>query len=287
MKQFYFILIFFFLLSTIVFSQDTITKKQLRKQQKNFLLTNRTWTAEVPLWIPGFRGSFVYGDVEIEGEDGVDPEHPIEPPTWDPGGIFSRLFTTNWYFKFFFITRINYEKNKFAFTMDGITGSVGSSIKFNYNNKEIVQVNFRSSNVRLYGGYKIIQASSENKKFRYELFGYLGVGMHLQEIYSDLNSTINKLDIHPFWAEPIIGLQNQFTFKRWFIVFQADYGGIFMKERFSTQISSFAYYRTGKITSLKFGWNHLQLDHKDTFRDENFHAKVTFSGPSVGIAFHF
>lgn len=288
MKRIYILFTFFFLLVIIAFPQDSITKKEIRKQQKNFLLTNRSWTAEIPLWIPGFRGSFAYGDIEIEGEDGVDPEQPIEPPpSWDPGGILSRLFTTDWYFKFFFITRIVYEKNKLMFQFDGLTGSVGSSVKFNYNHKEIVQVNFRSSNVRLFGGYKIIQADSKNKKFRYELFGYGGVRMHLEEIYSDLNGTINKLDIHPFWFEPIIGVQNQFTFKRWFLVLQADYGGIFIDDRFSVQFTSFVYYRTGKITSLKFGWNHLQLNHSGTFLKEDYNIKTTFSGPTIGIAFHF
>jgi len=288
MRKILLLLIFSISFIFTAFPQDSITKKEIRKQKKSFLLENKSWTAELPLWIPGFAGTFAYGDIDIEGEDGVDPEQPIEPPPpWDPGGILSRLFTANWYFKFFFITRIAYEKERFLFSMDGLTGSIGSSVKFNYNNKQIVQVNFRSSNVRVFGGYKIIQAESKNKKFRYELFGYAGVRMHLQEIYSDLNGAINKLDIHPFWAEPIIGLQNQFTFKRWFIVLQADYGGIFIDDRFSVQVSSFAYYRTGKTTSLKLGWNHLQLNKSGTFLKENYNIRTTFSGPTLGVAFHF
>ena len=288
MKRFLLILIFFVGLLATTFSQDSIAKKNIRKQKKSFLLTNKSWTAEVPLWLPGFAGSFAYGDIDIEGEDGVDPEQPIEPPPpWDPGGILSRLFTSDWYFKFFFITRIAYEKNNFLFAMDGLSGSIGNSLKFKHNNKEIVQVNFRSSNVRFIGGYKLVQADSRNKKFRYELFGYIGVRMYLQEIYSDLNGAINKLDFHPFWFEPLIGVQNQFTFKRWLIILQADYGGYFINDRFSVQFSGFAYYRTGKTTSLKLGWNHLQLYHKGTFMKEDYTIKTTFSGPTVGVAFHF
>ena len=107
MQKSFLIFIFLFLFAVTVFSQDTLTKKELRKQQRSFLLTNRTWTVELPLWIPGYAGSFAYGDIEVEGEDGVDPSQPIEPP---PGGeigkIFSRLFTENWYFKFFYMTFI-------------------------------------------------------------------------------------------------------------------------------------------------------------------------------------
>jgi len=269
-------------------SQDTLTKKDFRKQQKSFLSTNRAWTAEVPLWIPGYAGNFAYGDVDIEGEDGVDPEQPIQPP---PGGIvgeiLSRLFTQNWYFKFFFITRVVYEKDRLLLQLDGITGAIGNSVKFNYNNKEIVQINFRSSNMRLYGGFKLFEYNSDNEKFRYELFSYIGFRMHLEEIYSDLNGAINKLDMHPFWVEPIIGFQNQFTFKRWYMILQADYGGVFIDSKYSYQISTFAYYRTGKITSLKIGWNHLQLYQKGIFLKQEYRIRTILSGPSVGIAFHF
>lgn len=276
------------LLGSTAFSQDTITKKQWRKQKKSFLLPGRPWTVEIPIWVPGFAGSFAHGDVEIEGEDGVDPEHPIEPP---PGGgigeIISRLFQKDWYLHFFLLTRVVYEKNRFLTQLDGLSGAVGSSIKFEYNNQEIVQASFRTTNLRLYAGYKIVQAESKNNKFRYELFGYLGARIHFHKIYSDLNGTINNLDISPAWVEPIIGIINQFTFKRWFIVAQGDYGGFFVNSKYSDQISLYACYRIGRLTSIKAGWNHLEINHSGTFLKEDYKIKTTFSGPSIGLAFHF
>ena len=288
MKKHFILFISVLLLTATAFSQDTLTKKEMRKQQKSFLLPGKPWTVEVPIWIPGFTGNFAYGDIDIEGEDGVDPENPIEPP---PGGaigeILSRLFTKDWYLKFFFLTRVAYEKNRFLVQFDALSGSVGNSVKFNYNNQEIVQANFRTTNLRLFGGYKFIQVDSKNKKFRYELFGYIGVRAYFQKIYSDLNGAINKLDIHPFWLEPIIGIYNQFAFKRWFIIIQGDYGGFFVESKHSFQISSFVYFRSGKITSVKLGWNHLFLNHSGTLLNEEYKIKATFSGPSVGLAFHF
>jgi len=182
---------------------------------------------------------------------------------------------------------VAYEKNRFIGQIDGITGAVGESTEFNYNRQQVVQVNFRTTNVRLFGGYKFINANSRNKKFRYELFGYLGIRAHFHKIYSDLDGLVNKLDINPVWIEPIIGLQNQFTWKRWLIVIQGDYGGYFVDSKSSFQLTTYVYYRSGKITSLKLGWNHLQLNHNGTFLNENFKVKAMFSGPSVGIAFHF
>ena len=177
MKKVLVIIICCLLIPIGIYAQDTLTKKEIRKQQKSFLIPGRPWTFEVPLWVPGFAGTFSYGDVDIQGEDGVDPEHPIEPP---PGGsigeILSRLFTKDWYLKFFYMSKIAYENKDFLAALDGIAGAVGNSVKFNYNNEEIVQANFQTINIRLLVGYRIVNVTAANKKFRYELYGYLGMG---------------------------------------------------------------------------------------------------------------
>lgn len=80
MKQSLLIMLSLTLLSYNAFSQDSISKKELKKTYKNYLLQNRPWTIEVPLWLPGFSGSFAYGDVSVEGEDGQDIENPIGLP---------------------------------------------------------------------------------------------------------------------------------------------------------------------------------------------------------------
>ena len=256
------------------------------------MLSGRPWTVELPLWIPGFRGDFAYGDVSIEGEDGVSPEYPIEPPIEPPPGgdfgkIISRLFTKEWYLKFFFLTRITYEKDRFLVQLDGLTGSVGSSVEFNYNNTKIVEASFRTTNLRLFAGYKFIDLYSKNREFKYELFAYLGARAYFQNIYSSLGEELISFEIHPTWVEPIIGIQNQFSFNKWFIVLQSDYGGLFVDSKYSLQFSSFVYYRTGKITSIKLGWNHLFLKQNGEFLKENYSVNVTLSGPSVALVFHF
>lgn len=243
---------------------------------------------EVPLWIPGFAGSFAYGDIDIEGEDGQDIENPIEPgPGFGFDNLFSRLFTTKWYLKFFFLTRVVYEKNRLIVQIDGISGAVGEATEFNYNQKKVIQVNFQTINIRLFAGYKIVNANAKNKKFRYELFAYIGGRVHFHRIYSDIDGLVNKLDIKPHYIEPIIGVQNQFTWKRWFWAIQGDYGGYFIDSKYSFQFSSYAYYRSGKAISLKIGWNHLELNHLGTFLKEDYKIRASFSGPTIGIVFHF
>ena len=271
------------------FAQDSLTRKEIRIQQSNFLLPDNPWTVELPLWIPGFAGEFAYGDVEIEGEDGVSIENPIEPepPGEGIGGILSRLFTKDWYLKFFYLTRVSYEQNKMRFDFDGIAGAVGNSVVFNYNNKELVDASFRSVNLRLYGAYEFLELMGPNNNFKYEAFAYGGLRTYFQRLQSELDGGTLMLDINPVLVEPIIGLENQFTWKRWLVIIQGDYGSIQTKNKKSIQLSAFAYYRMGGLTSLKIGWNHLHVDLKNRFLQEDYTVKISLSGPVVALAFHF
>lgn len=272
----------------ISFAQDSLTKKEIKKLESNFLIPGNPWTVEIPLWIPGFAGEFAYGDINIEGEDGI--ENPIEPdpPGGGIGDIISRLFTKNWYLKFFYLTRVSYEQNKFKAQFDMITGAVGNSVMFNYNQKELVQASFFTLNLRLYGAYKFVEKWGGTKNnFRYKAFVYGGLRTYFQRVQSELNGAGVALKINPVWVEPIIGLENQFTWKRWMVNLQGDYGSLAYKNRQTYQLTAFANYRMGSLTSIKFGWNHLYVNRNDEYLEEEIKIKLTLSGPSVAVAFHF
>ena len=102
-----------------------------------------------------------------------------------------------------------------------------------------------------------------------------------------MNGTSVELDINPIWVEPLIGLENQFTWKRWMFIFQGDYGGLLFQGKQSVQLSAYAHFRMGGLTSIKFGWNHLYLDQKNVFLQQDYTVKMTLSGPAVALAFHF
>lgn len=79
------------------------------------------------------------------------------------------------------------------------SGAVGNKVNIRYNDKTVVQANFRTVLVRFMTGYAILEKESRSKKLRYELYAYGGVRVHFMKIYSDLDrSLINKLDIRPF-----------------------------------------------------------------------------------------
>ena len=283
-----FILIIIILsLPAICSAQDSLTKKEIRIQESDFLVPGNPWTVEIPLWIPGFAGEFAYGDISIEGEDGIQNPIEPEPPGSGIGDIFSRLFTTNWYLKFFYLTKVSYEQNRVKAQFDMFAGAVGNSVVFNYNNTELVQARFRTVNFRLYAAYKFAEVLGSNEKFRYEVFAYGGIRTHFQRLQSELNGTGLELDINPVWVEPLIGLENQFTWKRWMLTLQGDYGGLFSQGKQSVQLSAFANFRMGGLTSIKLGWNYLYMDQKNEFLQQDYTVKLNLSGPTVALAFHF
>jgi hypothetical protein len=168
-----------------------------------------------------------------------------------------------------------------------IAGAVGNSVVFNYNISELVKVDFLTVNLRLYGGYKFVEATGSNQNFRYEGFAYGGVRTYFQQLHSELNGTDIELDINPVLFEPIIGIENQFTWKRWMVNVQGDYGNLFAKDKESLQLTAYAQYRMGRATSLKFGWNHLYINQDNTFLSQDYKVKMTLSGPMVALALHF
>ena len=98
MKLYWLNVLLITLLSLNVSAQDTSTTSVIY-EEGSFLNRDKNWELAIPIWIPGFRGNYAYGDVSLEGEDGTDPgvpANPIEPPPpGEPpvggGNILSRL----------------------------------------------------------------------------------------------------------------------------------------------------------------------------------------------------
>ncbi len=296
MNKAFSILLCFFLIINLGLSQ-AVVKKEKRKQklEKSFLREDRPWTIDLPIWIPGFRGDFVYGDVSLEGEDGQNPgipTHPIEPPPpteppWGGGNIFSRLFTSSTYLKFYFVGRVAYERNNFLVQADMFSGAVGNDLNFRFNDKLVAQANVSISLGRVFMGYSFVRKESNSKKFRYELYPYIGVRVHFISVTSDLDKLVTRLDIHPIWTEPIFGVINQFTLQRWLFIVQADYGGYLVDSKGSYMINLLSYYKMSNVVSLKLGWTDWEITHKDRFKNNDLSVKVQLSGPTVGVNFHF
>ncbi len=285
MKNLFLIVIVFLIFGQTI-AQDTLTRKETRKLKSNFILNEKKWSLELPIWVPGFAGYFSYGDVSVEGDDGQNPVNPIEPPDNIFDGILSRLFKANWFLRFLYLTKVSYENNRFLAVFDAMTINIGSSIKFRSNENSLVDAKFGVSYGRLIGGFEFYEYNKVNR-FRYELFGYIGARIYYHSIATNINNTGVEINISPLKMSPVIGIYNQFTFKRWQIILQGDLGSTFDKNNHSTQISLWTYYQIGKLNSLKLGWNHLYYKTKGKFLRDDYQINATFSGPTIGLAFHF
>ena len=265
-------------------AQDTIPpNKKKDKPEKSFLRNDRPWSIEIPIWIPGFGGDFVYGEIDLEGEDGTDPGDP-DPPD---GNIWSRLFTSSSYLKFFFIARAAYMKGRFVAQFDTFGGGIGNSVTFNFNQKEWVSASLTVVLSRLFAGYSFYQVESKSKKLQFKIYGFAGIRLHTITLTSNLGDYIERLNVSPVIVEPIVGIRLQMALKNWLFVLQSDIGGFYINTNLSSMSQLISYYRLSNLLSLKAGWMDWDINHQSVYLKDELKVKIHLSGPSAGLVFHF
>ena len=274
------------ILTQAIGAQNSISETTKKKKQ-SYLNDSGHWTIEIPVWIPGFRGEFAYGDVELEGEDGTDPvpENPIEKPGF--GDVFKRLFKTSGSLNYFFVSSVTYTNKKFYSEIDLFSGTVGESLKFRYNNEGLVGAKVHSDLFRLSAGYELYRRSIFSEKASYVLYGYSGIRFHNFKVKSDLNNMDRPLIIDPLWIEPILGFRNEINLKYWQFEFQADMGSFGISDKFSYMFNFHAFYRISNLISFKGGWNSWYSNYKDRLRGESLKLKVHLAGPVAAVVFNF
>ena len=280
---------FFLFLSVFLaldsFSQDTIPVNN--KLHRNYLNNNGKWAIEIPIWIPGFRGEYSYGDISLEGEDGKNPkpEQPIEKPGF--GDVFKRLFNTNGSLNFVFMGKASFTTDKFIVQFDGFSGNVGQSTVFRYNNKELISAHFSTNLFRLFGGYEIVDVWSNSGKLNYRLQPYGGIRYQDVNLKVDIDIIEKHADVTPLWVEPILGVRNELALKRWDFILNGDFGVWDVKNEFSFMINFATHYRISNLISLKAGWTVWNINYKKNISDEDLKIKLNLAGPSTAITFHF
>jgi len=272
-----------------IIAQDT-TKTASQYDEGSFLNRDKNWEIVIPIWIPGYRGNYTYGDVSLEGEDGTDlgtPANPIEPPPPVGGGnILSRLFNSSSFLKFFFMGKIAYTKDKFFITLDTFAGSAGSSIDFKLNNREVATAHYFTLLTRLAIGYSLYELENKSKSMRLTVYGYTGLRAHYIELISDLNRTTRKLDVSNFWGEILFGLNNRIALDDWLFKLQGDIGGFNKSSNYSYMIQLLCSYRISNLLSVKLGWTDWDVRYRGKVKDEELSLNVHLSGPNIGLTFH-
>ncbi|MCO4820639.1 MAG: hypothetical protein KC469_01135 [Flavobacteriaceae bacterium] len=265
-----------FFFTILILAQASINVyAQNSKEEKYYTNSNRHWLAEIPIWVPGFRGQLAYGNYNFSSS-GSDEEKEYEQLQNESG------------IQFYFVGRIVARYNNFWVNADAFSGKVNSAFSYTSlienNEKEIVDITASGTIPRLVAGYSVWQQSNENH-FKIEAIPYLGiryVNIYLQSEVFDLTSII---DVRPNWVEPLIGLYVPLIYKRFKIEMQADYGTTGTKN--SWVISNRYRYRISKLVDVQLGWNLIRLYHKGIVGSQELESTIRLFGPTAGVGFRF
>ena len=283
--RFYKLLILFNTLLVVIASAQDTSTAEFNYEEGSFLNRDKNWELTIPIWIPGFRGSYAYGDVSLEGEDGTDPGDPTDPPIGG-GNILSRLFNSSSFLKFFFMGKVSYSSNKFIIILDSFSGRIGSRVEFLLNDKEIATADFFSLLTRLIAGYSVYEFENASHSLRLTVYGYTGLRAQYIELTSNLNRTTRNLDVNKFWWEVLFGLKNRLALDDWLFTLQADIGGFNKGSNSSYMIQASCSYRLSNLLSISLGWTDWDVIYRGDVKDEELALNVNLSGPNMGLAFH-
>ena len=272
---------------TILIAQSSGVSES-KNSAKGYLNNDYHWTIELPLWVPGYSSEYSYGDDDLDGEDGSDPEiptQPIEKP--DVGNLFSKLFSSNSYLKYFWGLKVVYKRDRLLAQVDVKAGVIGNDLKYNLNDTKIADANLSMSFTRVFLGYAFIDNMSRSKDSRFSLFGCIGVNFNRIELASPIGGGMVDIGIDYEWTSAIVGLQGQFALTNWLFILHTDFGISSSIGTYSLVLEGFCHYRLSKLFSIKLGWiDRLAFQDTEVF-NEKFTGNVHLSGPVIGILFHF
>lgn len=269
-----FIKICFYIFSLVlcfntISAQDTINKNLL--QEELFAqIDQRKWRVKVPLWIPGFTGSFAsvgIGTLPEEGDNVII------------GRLEGEIGVS-----FYLIGDIQFKSKNWLFAADGFHTTLASNLKFQNIDKLQFPAAIDGTIVRAYAGFKIFEKNNIDDRLRLTIYPYAGFRYMDLRIYSE-NSNI--LDVDPDWVEPILGLRVMGYYKRWLFEAKADVGGFSINNHWSGFAGLDAGYRFSKLFGLGLGWAFMNFNYDQEFEYKLIRLDMSLSGPVLNIGFNF
>lgn len=259
----------------ILFQIITNIYAQNLNKEKYYVNNDRNWLAEIPLWVPGFRGQISYGEIDFSSS-GSDKEKDVNRLDSDIG------------LEFYFVGRIAVKYKKIWIQADAFSGKVGSTFTTNSQNendeKEITNIEIQSTIPRLVLGYSVWKKTIDNY-FKIEITPYAGIRYIGFSLQSDTFDAISLIDVKPNWLEPLLGLYVPVSYRRFKLEIQADYGRSGSKN--SWVISNRYRYRISKLIDVQLGWNFIRLYHKGIVGSKELESNIRLFGPTAGLGFRF
>jgi len=241
------------------------------------LKAGRDWTITLPLWIPGYRGQFAVGDIDVDGESGGGSG-------W---GFMERLFDNKVKLNFAFMGAANWERDEWRIYGDIFGGKFTDDVIFKLTDETVVSATVQPIIPTLHVDYQILRRSwgnPETQQVRVSVYG----GLRYYDVRLEVDVLQRKQSLEDYWADPILGVWIPVDLsRRWLVEASADIGGFDVGSKLSWRIFAAASYRASPLLSFSLGYNILDVDYRDTVGSQDFVYRVTVGGPMAGIHFNF
>lgn len=235
-----------------------------------------SWRLSLPIWIPGFRGSFAYGDVEID--PGFENQPPGEP------GEDDKLRQSQISIQFYLLANIEYRYKNFFIEADGMKAVLDNDLTFTDRDRLKFGGSIDATILRGYAGYKFFEKMYEEKLLKWSLRGYVGIRFFDVRVFAD---RIELLDVRKDWIDPIVGISAPVAWKRWLFSFQGDFGGVTGSDHRSLFAAVNASYKFSKLFGLGLGWAYLNAKYEGEVSGQNLELGMELIGPVVRLNFTF
>lgn len=256
------------------------TKKDsmaFRNTYPRHIFKESKWSVSIPIWIPGFRGSFAYGDVDI------DPGYGYEPPDFGPG-LGGRLPESELSIAFYLIGNIRFQHNRWLIEAEGMSATLDNDLAFTDSGLLDFGGTIDATIFRGLIGYELYRREIADKLLKWSLWGYGGIRYYKVHVFANDRSL---LDVRPEWTDPLIGVQVPLVYRRWVLSVQADYGGFGIDKHHSFYLNGNVRYRLSRLFSLGVAWSHLEVDSDSDYKSQPLNLRMKLSGPAVLLKFDF
>lgn len=272
----------FLLFCNVVWSQNqksTLKETDSTKFKyayKEYFFDEPSWRLSLPIWVPGFRGSFAYGDI------GIDPGFENAPP--GPPDEGDKLRQSKISIQFYLLANIEYRYKNFFIEADGMKAVLDNDITFTDHDRLKFGGSIDGTIIRGFAGYRFFERTNQEKLLKWSLRGYVGIRFFDVRVFAD---RIELLDVRKDWIDPIAGISVPVTWKRWLFSFQGDFGGITGSNHSSLFAGVNASYKFSKLFGLGLGWAYLNAKYEGQVKGQNLELGIELTGPALRLNFTF
>ena len=268
-RLFLLVLLISIALSNLSYGQDSLANKASKLEFLNDI-DQRKWHAKVPVWVPGFRGSFAYGGITQLPESG---DYDVIDRLNGELGV-----------TFYLIGDISYRPKNWLFNIDGFHTKLASNLIFENVDRVQFNVDIEGTILRGLAGYKVYEKSNKDSFFNLKIYPYIGLRYINLDIYS-INTEF--LNIRPDWFELLVGIRVPLQYKRWFFAAKADIGGFDVNNHMSWYVNGEASYRLSKLFAIGLGYSVIDIKYTGDFEYKYLNLGIRLAGPVLNVEFHF